>query len=269
MVGAGTAREIIVNDLQLQRLTGGRLPDHSGDDLLISVAIQHLYAGGFFIPVRSAGKRGSVQSGGVRRNGVALIDQSKRQIRIFTHADVDSHVLLYGTIASLYADIECIVLDGENGAYGLADTLDLHRTGTCDLIVHKGKGLDGVRVRAGAFRVLTPPDGVGVVGACLIRIRIEGAAVKCHIRAGCPHPAAQGRRIPTPVTAGHTGPALQGAAVIRADRVVRPYKAEQEPCKYGKAPLQLCRRGASAYTQSSMLLRSTATSKGAAVASLI
>ena len=77
------------------------------------------------------------------------------------------------------------------------------------------------------------------------------------------------RRIPTPVTAGHTGPALQGAAVIRADRVVRPYKAEQEPCKYGKAPLQLCRRGALAYTQSSMLLRSTATSKGAAVASLI
>ena len=55
----------------------------------------------------------------------------------------------------------------------------------------------------------------------------------------------------------------------RAGRVVRPYKAEQEPCKYGKAPLQLCRRGASAYTQSSMLLRSTATSKGAAVASLI
>ena len=55
----------------------------------------------------------------------------------------------------------------------------------------------------------------------------------------------------------------------RANRVVRPYKAEQEPCKYGKAPLQLCRRGASAYTQSSMLLRSTATSKGAAVASLI
>ena len=166
LLQAGTAGEILVNALQLERLTGGRLPDHSGDDLRVAVAIQHLHAGLFHIPVRAAGERGSVQSGGVR-------------------------------------------------------------------------------------------------------ISIEGAAVKCHIRTGCPHPAVQGRRIPTPVTAGHTGPALQGAACIRADRVVRPYKAEQEPCKYGKAPLQLCRRGASAYTQSSMLLRSTATSKGAAVASLI
>ena len=118
-------------------------------------------------------------------------------------------------------------------------------------------------------------------------------------RAGCPHPAAQGKRIPTPVCtpralasrralarndtggtmwasspydAGRRGrrPLRDGKGrSYRAGRVVRPYKAEQEPCKYGKAPLQLCRRGALAYTQSSMLLRSTATSKGAAVASLI
>ena len=118
-------------------------------------------------------------------------------------------------------------------------------------------------------------------------------------RAGCPHPAAQGKRIPSPVCtpralasrralarndtggtmwasspydAGRRGrrPLRDGKGrAYRAGRVVRPYKAEQEPCKYGKAPLQLCRRGASAYTQSSMLLRSTATSKGAAVASLI
>ena len=118
-------------------------------------------------------------------------------------------------------------------------------------------------------------------------------------RAGCPHPAAQGKRIPSPVCtpralasrralarndtggtmwasspydAGRRGrrPLRDGKGrAYRAGRVVCPYKAEQEPCKYGKAPLQLCRRGASAYTQSSMLLRSTATSKGAAVASLI
>ena len=118
-------------------------------------------------------------------------------------------------------------------------------------------------------------------------------------RAGCPHPAPQGKRIPTPVCTpralasrralarNDTGGAMWASSpydagrrgrrplrndrghAYRADRVVRPYKAEQEPCKYGKAPLQLCRRGASAYTQSSMLLRSTATSKGAAVASLI
>jgi len=118
-------------------------------------------------------------------------------------------------------------------------------------------------------------------------------------RAGCPHPAAQGRRIPTPVCTpralasrralarNDTGGTMWASSPYdagrrgrrplrndrgrsyRADSVVRPYKAEQEPCKYGKAPLQLCRRGASAYTQSSMLLRSTATSKGAAVASLI
>ena len=166
MVGAGTAGELLANALHLERLAGGRLPDHSGDDLRVAIAIQHLRARGCLIPVRAAGERGSVQSGGVR-------------------------------------------------------------------------------------------------------ISVESAPIKGHIRAGCPHPAAQGKRIPTPVTAGHTGPALQGAAVIRADRVVRPYKAEQEPRKYGKAPLQLCRRGASAYSQSSMLLRSTATSKGAAVASLI
>ena len=118
-------------------------------------------------------------------------------------------------------------------------------------------------------------------------------------RTGCPHPAAQGKRIPTPVCtpralasrralarndmggamwasspydAGRRGrrPLRDGKGrAYRADRVVRPYKAEQEPCKYGKAPLRRGRRGASAYTQSSMLLRSTATSKGAAVASLI
>ena len=118
-------------------------------------------------------------------------------------------------------------------------------------------------------------------------------------RAGCPHPAAQGKRIPTPVCTpralasrralarNDTGGTMWASSpydagrrgrrplrndrgrAYRAGRVVRPYKAEQEPCKYGKAPLQLCRRGASAYTQSSMLLRSTATSKGAAVASLI
>ena len=118
-------------------------------------------------------------------------------------------------------------------------------------------------------------------------------------RAGCPHPTAQGKRIPTPVCtpralasrralawndmggamwasppydAGRRGrrPLRDGKGrAYRAGRVVRPYKAEQEPCKYGKAPLQPCRRGVSAYTQSSMLLRSTATSKGAAVASLI
>ena len=193
---AGTAREILVNALQLERLVGGRLPDHSGDDLLISVAIQHLHAGHFLILVRAAGERGSVQSGGVR-------------------------------------------------------------------------------------------------------ISVESAPIKCHIRAGCPHPAAQGRRIPTPVCTpralasrralarNDTGGAMWASSpydagrrgrrplrdgrgrAYRADRVVRPYKAEQEPCKYGKAPLQLCRRGASSYTQSSMLLRSTATSKGAAVASLI
>ena len=76
----------------------------------------------------------------------------------------------------------------------------------------------------------------------------------------------------SPYDAGRRGrrPLRDGKGrAYRAGRVVRPYKAEQEPCKYGKAPLQLCRRGASAYTQSSMLLRSTATSKGAAVASLI
>ena len=93
---AGTAWEILVNALQLERLVGGRLPDHSVDDLLISVAIQHLHARGCLIPVRAAGKRGSVQSGGVR-------------------------------------------------------------------------------------------------------ISVESAPIKGHIRAGCPHPAAQGKRIPTPV----------------------------------------------------------------------
>ena len=112
LVGAGTAGEILVNALQLKRLAGGRLPDHSFDDLRVAIAIQHLHAGHFLILVRAAGEIDSVQSGGVR-------------------------------------------------------------------------------------------------------ISVESASVKCHIRAGCPHPAAQGRRIPTPVTAGHTGPALQGATVIQ------------------------------------------------------
>ena len=66
LLQAGTAREILVNALQLERLAGGRLPDHSGDDLRVAVAIQHLHARGCLIPVRAAGERGSVQSGGVR-----------------------------------------------------------------------------------------------------------------------------------------------------------------------------------------------------------
>ena len=44
-------------------------------------------------------------------------------------------------------------------------------------------------------------------------------------RAGCPHPAAQGKRIPTPVTAGHTGPALQGATVIQGGQSRPPLQS--------------------------------------------
>ena len=129
LVRAGTAGEILVNALQVERLTGGRLPDHSGDDLRVATAIQHLHARGCLIPVRAAGERGSVQSGGVR-------------------------------------------------------------------------------------------------------IRIEGASVKCHIRTGCPHPAAQGKRIPTPVCAlARNDSALrcsggQSRPPLRRDAV--PYETRQQ-----------------------------------------
>ena len=40
------------------------------------------------------------------------------------------------------------------------------------------------------------------------------------------------RRIPTPVTAGHTGPALQGAAVIQGGQSRPPlYSAKRDGCR--------------------------------------
>ena len=52
-------------------------------------------------------------------------------------------------------------------------------------------------------------------------------------RAGCPHPAAQGKRIPTPVTAGHTGPALQGAAVIQGGQSRPPLQSGTRTVRNG------------------------------------
>ena len=54
-------------------------------------------------------------------------------------------------------------------------------------------------------------------------------------RAGCPHPAAQGKRIPTPVTAGHTGPALQGAAVIQGGQSRPPLQSSTSTVGIGTA----------------------------------
>ena len=188
----------LVDGLHFEGLASGRFPNLGGDGLVVSIAIQNLVAGNGKVAVRSVGLSRSIQRSGTFRNGIALIDQSERACIVFL-TNVDSHILGLRSIVSLLADIKLVVLNGENRAYGFADALDLDRTSAGDLVIHKGKGLNGICIRAGAFRILTPPDGVGVVAAFRIRIRIEGAAVKGHIRAGCPHPAAQGKRIPTPV----------------------------------------------------------------------